>query len=169
MERSTGMLPGAFEAYVQACAAAKLAPEHVVQTVGHAALSAGYHEADGHFVNAAGEREAYCAATDLSVRHPRELTGAEVSQLLLALLHHGFCPFWRHEGVFMAGPHIHMIWVATAMKPQLRAQVHDFCHGRDGLVSHSPDSFWSHFVAQQAWDAAVAQIRSAFLAHNAAN
>lgn len=166
MQRHTGMLPAAFGAYLKACAAAGLEPESVVQTVGQAPLSAGYHAADGTFRNERGREEEYSAATDLSVRHPRELSGGEVSRLLLALLRQGYCPFWRHEGVFMEGPHIHMVWPACAMKPALRGQVRDFLYARNGLAGHAPDTFWIHFIHQEAWETATARIRTAFAQHN---
>jgi hypothetical protein len=159
-----GMLDPAYGAYLLACSQAGVR-ENIVQTVGAAPLSAGFHAADGK--DAQGND--YCAAVDISVLHPIHLTGAQVSALLLAMFHNGFAPFWRHEGVFMNGPHIHALWCDCAMKPELRAQFHDFCHARNGLVGHALDTFWSQFMAQAAWETGVEGLKAAFFAHNPVN
>ncbi len=166
MNRKFGILPAAHAAYVDSCAAARIPAQAEVQTVGYAIKSAGTHAPDGTFINSEGDNEPYCAATDFSVLRPNHLSGGQVSRLLLAMLERGFAPFWRHEGTFQDGPHIHAIWADCKMKPQLQAQLGDFVVGRSGLVGHRLDSFWASFIDQHAWERYTSALVAAQRAHN---
>lgn len=159
MKRPAGMLPTAWERYKHCADIAMVGRPNIVQTVGDAPASAGFHRADGTFLNEAGETEQYCAAVDFSIHHPQSLSGVQIGRFLLSLFHGDFVPFWRHGGTWEGQEHIHAIWVSCVMKDELLQQIHDFCMGRDGLRGHNPDVFWTSFIHQQAWHMQVARIK----------
>jgi hypothetical protein len=150
--------------YLAACRDGGLAPRKVVQTIGNAKASAGYHARDG-YVTVKGKREPYCAAIDISVFRraddtPDALSESRIRALLEALARHGYAGWYRYRGAFAENRHIHAVFVNHAMKPQLRAQVRDFLHDRDGLAAHGPEPF---FTASKAMDDLL---RAAFLEAN---
>jgi hypothetical protein len=132
MKRPYGFAPSAFEAYLQACAEAKIAPYRVTQTIGNAPASAGYHAKDGEENGAP-----YCAATDLS---DNGLSHAQIRKWLDRLAAHGFAGWFRNwEG----NTHIHVVYAALDMKSQLFLQVVDFLNDRNGLKGHAKEKFYA--------------------------
>lgn len=140
MERPTGMHPEAFAAYVTACFQAGISPARVVQTLGHAAASAGTHGKDGTFINENGKPEAYSAALDLSVKHPR-LTVEQRERLQKKLWSNGFGFWYRQAPEFPNNEHLHGIYFGVKMKRSLRNQAHAFLAHTSGLVSDKADKF----------------------------
>lgn len=110
----------------------------ITQTIGDAAASAGYHAADG-----TADGLSYCAAVDLRAR---DLTEAEIRDLLDRLGSNGFAAWYRKPGYdgwpSSGAPHIHAVFAGVPMKSQLRAQVRDFLIGLNALSSHTPYQFW---------------------------
>lgn len=153
--RPYGLHPSAFAALV----AAGIPITRVGQTIGSAPASAGTHAKDGEF-----QGHDYCAASDF---HIRDLDTAGTRRLCDQLAAAGFLPYYRNPGVngWPAGQarHIHAIWPGCPMKELLRAQVHDYLHDRNGLVSHADYAFRPPSEAE--CDAG----RAAFLAHNPVN
>lgn len=162
MTRPYGMASAAFDAYISACFAAKINPEHtsvggkrVIQTIGNAVESAGTHQVDGMDK----EGNPYSAAVDLSVRW--DLTSAQKNTLQQALWTAGFCAYHRQEPQFSA-EHLHCVYVGVPMKLPLRHQVHDFLAHKSGLVSEHTDAF----VAANLTDAQAQHICTLFLSCN---
>lgn len=152
--RPYGMHPLAFEAYLKA----QLHPSRIGQTIGHAAASAGTHAQDGDY-----EGVPYCGATDL---HIADLGGDQVKTLLSALADAGFAAYYRRPGFdhWPSGDarHVHAIYGGCRMKGLLQTQIHDWVHGRNGLMSHAAYEFWQPSEAQGQI------VRALFLAHNPA-
>ena len=150
--RPYGLHPLAFAALV----AAGISIDRCGQTIGSAPASKGTHAKDGEY-----QSHDYCAATDF---HIRDLDIAGTRHLCDQLAGAGFLPFYRNPGVngWPASQcrHIHAIWPGVPMKQMLRAQVHDYLHDRNGLVSHADYTFRPPTVSE--CDIA----RAAFLAHN---
>ena len=145
MVRPYGFHPAAFKAYILACYRAGVDPDRVSQTIGNAKASAGYHARDGVMMDGVIPR-AYCAATDIGVRG---LSDEKIKTLLERLAEVGFFGWYRHTGSFANNRHIHFVWAACKMKPQLRGQFHDWVHNRNGLVGHGWEEF---FTPTQAMD-----------------
>lgn len=118
----------------------------VVQTIGDAAASAGYHARDGTI-----DGHEYCAATDLS---SSGMSNSEIRALLARLADGGFAGFYRwpgHDGwPSSESPHLHVIYAGVPMKWQLDEQVVDWLNGRNGLSSHTSYTFWQPTDAQRA-------------------
>ena len=133
--RPFGMGPWQYACFLRACKKANVSPVRVVQTIGNARLSAGFHAQDG--VAHEGDFYPYCAATDLSVR---DLTRPQIDALLSALFDAGFIGWYRHTGVFAGVRHIHIVFVGYPMKEQLARQVSDALHDLTGLVGHKPET-----------------------------
>jgi hypothetical protein len=125
----------AFAAYIHGMSEAGIAPNRVVQTIGDAPASAHFHLQDG--VDSAGHD--YCAALDLSVRHPDVLDSEQIQSVLDGLADHGFIGWYRPWG---ADSHIHVVFCGVRMKVQLRDQVHEWFDHRDGLADHGFDNFF---------------------------
>jgi hypothetical protein len=158
-ERMELLKPGLHPLASDAFRRAGVVASRLGQTIGTAKASAGTHEADGH-VNG----KEYCAATDLRCR---DLSEAEVKELLDKLGLEGFAAFYRKPG-FDHWPasealHIHAVYSNCPMKKILRSQVHDFLHGFNGLASHAEYHF--HKPTKETCD----KVRELFLLHNPAN
>ena len=125
----------------------------ISQTIGNAPASAGTHAQDGSFMG-----YAYSAATDIRIGG---LSQAQIGVLLTKLAHEGFAAWYRHPGYdgwpSYDAPHIPAVYVGAPMKSILRAQVHDWIAGRNGLASHTTykfhtwtkcerDAVWAEFV-----------------------
>jgi len=103
----------------------------IVQTIGNAPASAGYHLADGS-VNG----HPYTAAVDLSVSG---LSSTQIRNLLERLAKTGYAGWYRqngHDG-WSGANHIHAVYANCKMKSVLRAQVRSWLLGRNGLVSNT--------------------------------
>jgi len=160
VDRPKGMQQHEFAAYVAGMMNAGLDPDRVIQVVGDAPASAGFHLPDGHFTNSVGHLENYTAALDLSVKHPgAHLTTEQIQTILDSLSEHGFIGWYRPWG---RAEHCHMVYCGLPMKPQLRGQVHDWFQHRDGLADHGFNDFVTPSKAED--DAC----RALFLAHNPA-
>ncbi len=128
--------------------------DRISQTIGNAPASAGTHGVDG-----VANGQPFSAATDLRTGG---MSQAAIRQELDDLGRAGFAAWYRrtgHDG-WRGVTHIHAVWVNTAIKRSLRAQAHDYCNWKNGLVSHAPYLFF-HFS-----QAAVDLVRARFLAHN---
>jgi hypothetical protein len=111
--------------------AAGVGASRIVQTIGNAPASAGYHLADGS-VNG----HPYTAAVDLSVNG---LSHTQIRNLLERLAKVGFAGWYRengHDG-WVGANHIHAVYANCLMKSVLRAQVRSWLVGRNGLVSNT--------------------------------
>lgn len=158
MDRPQGMQEHEFQAYIAGMMEAGLDPDRVVQVVGDAPASAGFHLPDGTFTNSDGEQEQFTAALDLSVKHPgARLTTAQIHKMLDCLSKRGFIGWYRPWG---SSEHCHMVYCGLPMKAQLRRQVHDWFQHRDGLADHG----FSDFVMPT--QAEMNYCRALFLAHN---
>lgn len=134
-----------FDAYIMACYLAKIDPEitsqgtkRVVQTIGNAPDSKGFHAKDGEVV-VKGVTIPYCAAVDLSVRG---LTAGQIKKWLAELAKQGFAAWYRFEGVFANNRHVHAVYVGVQMKKHLQSQVQDFLRDKNGLASHAGETFY---------------------------
>lgn len=159
MQRPYGFLPSAFTAYILACYKAGIDPNRVVQCIGNAPASAGYHARDGIVLDN-GVPRAYCAATDVSVRG---LSDAQIHELVEQLSRQGFAAWYRYRGSFANNRHIHFVFAGCKMKSQLRGQVHDFLAGRDGLAGHQWEEYFTPTTQMDDY------IRAQFLKYNPAN
>lgn len=139
MNRPYGFYEPAFKKYITACFIAGVNPDRVLQTIGTAPASAGYHAKDGTYTDTQGIKRNYCAATDI---RSKDLTEKQCIALITALKDQGFAAFWRHTGSFANNQHIHFVYSACFMKAALRGQVRDFVVGKDGLKYHRPDPYW---------------------------
>lgn len=130
-ERPYGMAPVAFEAFIRACANAKIHPCRIGQTIGDAALLVGYHKRDG-VLKAGGQLIDYTAAVDLGTS---DLDRATIDLFLKTLTQQGFACWYREKGKWRGKEHIHAIYAQLPMKRQLRGQVREFLRDRrrDGV------------------------------------
>lgn len=148
--RPKGMLPACWSVLKSLVIPAS----RVVQTVGSAPASAGTHARDGWFINEHRLPEAYCAAFDLSVHTPYELSDSDVKQILSKFADRGIIGWKRDpnlpEDGWHQSLHIHCVFVGCKMKPSLRGQVRDWLLGLNGLVSHTPYHFTSSTSGQRA-------------------
>jgi hypothetical protein len=111
--------------------AAGVSAWRIVQTIGNAPASAGYHLADGS-VNG----HPYTAAIDLSVSG---LSNTQIRNLLERLAKVGYAGWYRqngHDG-WSGANHIHAVYANCKMKAVLRAQIRSWLLGRNGLVSNT--------------------------------
>jgi hypothetical protein len=146
-----------------------LAPR-IVQTLGDAKDSGGFHLRDGSYLNGLVKRNVdYCAAIDFSViqkaRRISDQAGitmdaGHIKWFLHILSLNGFVAWYRRKSQGFAGEHIHAIYVGVPMKPQLQRQVKDYLAGLDGLAHHRQETFW------RADDTADAALRVLFEKHN---
>jgi hypothetical protein len=154
MNTPSGMHPDAWVAWQKA----GIPASRIGQTIGNAAASAGTHARDG-----TADGHGYCAATDVRVR---DLDRAEVIALAQKLAAVGFAAFVRIPGEdhwpATEVRHIHAVYAGCAMKEALRHQVHDFCHGLNGLASHA--AYHCYTPSPES----VQTVRTLFLAHNPA-
>lgn len=97
----------------------------VVQAIGDAKASAGYHHKDGII-----DGYDYTAAADLSVRG---LTRTQIATWLEELTRAGWVAFYRN---WPGNLHIHANYAGLPQKRALDGQNEDFFAGRDGLVGH---------------------------------
>lgn len=144
MIRKKGMVPAAYFSYLAVFKELGWKPRNVVQVVGNAPASAGFHKADGS-ITVNGKRESYCAAWDISVKSDcdgnyRPLSKEQIRQMLACLSRHGFVGWFRD---WDGNEHCHIIYVSLKMKPELQKQVRDFLHDRDGLAGHHPETFYT--------------------------
>lgn len=144
--RPFGMSPWQYACFKRACLKAKASPSRVVQTIGNARLSAGFHAQDG-IAREGQDFYPYSAATDLRTR---DLSRPQIRALLSALYDAGFVAWYRYQGTFKVCQHIHMVFAGLPMKPQLRRQIADGVAGRTGLVGHRVESFYRPTAAQTA-------------------
>jgi len=153
-KRPYGLHPLAFAALLSA----GIPISRVGQTIGICAASAGTHEKDGEY-----EGHDYAACTDL---HVGDLDDAGVHGFCDKLAGVGFCPFFRKPGYdgwpSQDARHVHAIWPGAPMKEIVRAQVHDYLAGRNGLASHIAYPFRPPTPAEEA------VIRQRFLSNNPA-
>lgn len=157
MIRPHGLAPITYLSYLAACKELSIAPPVIVQTIGTAPASAGYHAKDGK-VWVKDHWEDYCAALDVRSRDfPSPLS---IKAFLACAARHYIIGWYRYTGAFANNRHLHLIDVRLKMKPQLAAQVRDYLHGRTGLVGHVTERFYT------APKAADDLIRAAFLVHN---
>lgn len=139
--RPYGMHPLAFQDYLLACKAAGLKPPRIVQAIGNAKASAGYHAKDGTY-----KGFDYTTAVDLSVRGFLGVGGyneKQIKWLLYNMALRGFAGWYRYRKPFNTNRHIHAVYVKLHMKSQLQRQVADFLRDRDGLASHGREVFWT--------------------------
>jgi hypothetical protein len=119
--------------------AVRLPAWRIIQTIGNAPASAGYHARDGY-----ANGHPYSAAVDISVRG---LTYRQVRTLLGKLGANGFAGWFRHPGYdgwpSNQYPHIHAVYAACHMKAVLRAQTRDWLAGRTGLSGHGSYHFYA--------------------------
>jgi hypothetical protein len=144
MRKPFGMGLWEFDAYIRACAKAKVSPNRITQTIGYAKASAGYHAPDG-FARERGQRIQYTCALDISVRG---LTKPQIHALVVALSDAGFVAWYRTGPKWTGNNHIHCVFVGYPMKPQLRSQVKDAFAGKDGLAGHRKETFYTITAAQ---------------------
>ena len=115
-----------------------ISASRIMQTIGHAAASAGTHAQDG-VVNG----HPYCAATDISVSG---LSNTQIRHLLEKLGRVGFAAWFRwpgHDGwPSYEVRHIHAVYANARMKSSLRSQVRSWLVGRNGLVSNTLYQFY---------------------------
>ncbi|HVF11090.1 MAG TPA: hypothetical protein VNA16_09825 [Abditibacteriaceae bacterium] len=133
LARPYGMAPAAFEAYIRACVRAGVNPNRIGQTIGDDPRSKGYHKRDG-VLWVGGQRVDYCTAVDLGTF---DLTEAQIERLLHELTVQGFACWYRHEGKWKGGEHIHAVYCFLPMKRQLRRQVRQFLRERREAGLHS--------------------------------
>lgn len=124
--RPYGMAPAAFQGFMRACQDSKIHPYRIGQTIGDHPRSAGYHKRDG-VLNFRGEKLDYTAAVDIGTF---DLTRAQIKALLENLAKQGFAAFYREGPNWKGGEHIHAIYAALPMKPQLRRQVREWVRAR---------------------------------------
>lgn len=137
-----GMYPAASDAY----RTLGLSASRIVQTIGNAPASAGFHARDGY-----ANGQPYCAATDISVSG---LSQTFLRRLLDRMGRVGFAGWYRwpgHDGwpsYDMA--HIHTVYAGAKMKWQLQDQVKDWLANRNGLASHTTYHFATFSSAAKA-------------------
>lgn len=93
-------------------------------------------------------------AVDLSVLHPRPLSGAEIDELVHAMRTVGFAAWYRARPEWSGDRHIHGIAVdAPDLSEAAAAQVGDLVRGRNGLASHGPDRHADMGLPVTTWEA----------------
>ncbi len=142
VRRPYGMAPQQFVDFIAACDQAKIAPPKIIQTIGDARASAGFHKKDG-VVTENGARFDYSAAVDI---RSRDLSTAQKRALLAALGDNSYVGWYRAWG---ANQHEHIVYVKYPMKRQLRGQFHDAMNDRNGLAGHAHYSFFKLSDAQK--------------------
>lgn len=92
-------------------------------------------------------------AVDLSVRNPRQLSGAEIDEIVHAMRLVGFAAWYRTHPEWSGDPHIHGVAVdAPDLDPAAAAQVADLRRGRNGLASHGPDRHADMHLPVTTWE-----------------
>lgn len=136
--RARGMADVAFEAYYLASKNASIDIEarpdlRIVQAIGDALASKGYHHTDGVLDGAN-----YTAAFDASVKG---LSKTQIATWIECLSVAGCAVFFRN---WPGNLHLHGNYCGVPQKPQLDGQDEDFFAGRDGLVHHRriDDEWW---------------------------
>lgn len=124
--RPYGMAPQAFKDYIRACARARISPFRISQTIGNHPRSVGYHKRDGVVVQNR-QKVAYCAAVDVDTDG---LRAGQIRRLCVSLAREGFAPFYRRGAAWEGDEHIHAVYGAVKMKPQLQEQVRQFLRER---------------------------------------
>lgn len=149
---------GLHPAASQALQGIGISAARIGQTIGTAPASKGTHAPDG---TASGHP--YTAAVDL---HVRDLSEGQVRALLAKLGDAGLAAWYRNPGhdhwPSTEALHVHAVYAGCEMKKLLRDQVHDYCHGLNGLASHVTYQFANRPQS------AVDKVRALFLAHNPA-
>ena len=128
--RSKGMADVAFVAYDLGMKNAnidiyKRDDLRVVQALGNAPASAGFHKSDGILYGVP-----YTAAVDVSVKG---LSNTQIATVVEELCRVGFSSFYRN---WPGNLHIHGDYAGVPQKPQLDRQQEDFFAGKDGLAGH---------------------------------
>lgn len=111
--------------------------EHrITQTLNNRKTASNYHGPDMTL-----KGRTYTAAVDLSVRC---LDASSIKRLLSQLANHGFAAWYRENGKdgWKGANHIHAVWAAEPLKPQLRDQIKSWLNGRTGLVGNGKYEFW---------------------------
>ena len=128
----------------------------ISQTIGNAAASAGYHAQDGTIGGAP-----YTAAVDLRVSG---MSQTAIRALLSRLADGGFAGYYRwpgHDGWPSSEiAHIHAVYAGVPMKSELRGQISDWEHGKNGLATHTAYTFWHPSTSQKS------HVLALFNAHN---
>lgn len=88
------------------------------------------------------------AAVDLSVNCLGE---NEIKQFLSALAEAGFAAWYRQDGVdgWKGAKHVHAVFAAEPLKPQLKGQVQSWLDGRTGLVGNARYKYWQPSDSQK--------------------
>lgn len=126
LTRPPGMAPAAFNGFVRACNRAHVNPWRISQTLGNHPRSVGYHLRDG-FVSYQGKRLEYSAAVDMATD---DLDRQQIDRLVACLGREGFAAFYRSGPKWRDDEHIHAVYAALPMKPQLRRQVRQWVAAR---------------------------------------
>lgn len=93
-------------------------------------------------------------AVDLSVLHPRALSGAEIDEIVHAMRTVGFAAWYRTHPEWTGDRHIHGIAVdAPDLSEAAEDQVADLRRGRNGLASHGPDRHADMGLPVTTWEA----------------
>lgn len=158
----TGMTDAQYHAFCDACDEATICPPkfparpRIVQAIGDAKASAGFHHQDG-----VQDGRPYCAAIDVSVKsfqvHGMNTARLQIKWFLYHMALHGWAGWYRFTGSFAHNQHIHAVWAGLPMKPALENQIIDFVHDRTGLVGHAKEEFWT--APKEADDAILALFR----------
>lgn len=115
------------------------------QTYGYAAASKKYHFPEpGYKPYWKIEGREYCAATDIRVLRPTQLSEAEIKALLEQSGKAGFAAWYRVRGsdCWSTDTHIHAVYAGIPMKEKLKSQVRDYLHDEPGShLINSPDTF----------------------------
>lgn len=108
----------------------------ITQTLNSSTAASNYHGPDLTL-----NGKTYTAAVDLSVRC---LDAPSIKKLLSQLADHGFAAWYRENGKdgWKGANHIHAVWAAEPLKPQLRNQVESWLNGRTGLVGNAKYEYW---------------------------
>jgi hypothetical protein len=133
-----GLIAGARSALESAGVA-----HRITRTLDLSTSPANYHGAD---VTLDGKK--FTAAVDISCRC---LKDDQIQDLLGHLALAGFAAWYRKNGKdsWKGDDHIHAVWAAEPLKPQLRRQIASWLAGRTGLVGDAPYSFWQPTSAQR--------------------
>ena len=149
MKIPLGMHPKTFKAYIDVMYKAGINPEfgirpnkktgsRIMQLIGDADASAGYHARDG-FYTLNGITLPYTAAIDI---RSTDLSKAECEKLWNTFNKSGeFAGWWRYYGSFKNNQHFHVIHLGVAQKKQLKSQCKSFWEKRTGLVGNAYEPF----------------------------
>lgn len=147
-----------------ACRALGIPAGRIVQCLGAGRFSGGTHGRDGFFINEKFLPESYSCAFDISVLHPFPFTEAQIKSVLSSLARRGIAAWFRDpsrpEDGWHEAPHIHAVDCNLRMKPILQDQIHNWVHGLNGLVTHTPYHFYTWPVSE------IQTVRTAFLSKN---